>query len=155
DGGGGGVAVALEVDEEAVGGEFEILGDRVDDAQIGLVGNDAVDLRRAEVVLKEDFAGGVLHFADGVFKDLAAAHGDDAPGGVGIAAGRGGRGRMKAAAAADAEQIGVGSVGVEFGAEDGGGAAGGAEHDGSGTVTEEHAGGAVGPIEHGGNGLGA
>src|SRR5690606_38999164 len=42
--GGGRVAVAVDIDEEAIERELEVLRDGIDDAQVGLVRDDAGDL---------------------------------------------------------------------------------------------------------------
>ena len=57
DGGSGGVAILVEVDEDTLVGDREAVGDGVDDAQVGLVGQDELDVVGGEAGALDDGVG--------------------------------------------------------------------------------------------------
>src|SRR6201996_6223047 len=69
DGAGGGVAVAVDVDDDAVHGQAEALGGGFDDALVGLVGDEAGEVGAEDAVTLEDLFGGLGHLADGELVD--------------------------------------------------------------------------------------
>src|SRR6185312_7957546 len=58
DGGGGGVAVFVDVHKKLLGFGSEALTHGVDDAAVGLVGNDALDLGDGNFAAAQGFFGG-------------------------------------------------------------------------------------------------
>lgn len=74
DGGGGGIAVFVEIDEDAFVRDGEAVGDGVDDAQVGLMGDHAGDVFRVPAGAFDDFFCGFLHAGDGDLEDLLALH---------------------------------------------------------------------------------
>ena len=74
---GGGVAIAVDIDEETIKREFEAFGKRIDDAQVSLVRDHASDLIDRECVLFQNIPDGIFHFADRDLEHLAALHFDE------------------------------------------------------------------------------
>src|SRR5688572_21744970 len=74
DGGGGRVAVFVEVDEDLAGLGAEALAHGVDDALVGLVRDDALDLGNIQFAAAQGFEAGGLHGGDGVLEGLFAVH---------------------------------------------------------------------------------
>ena len=74
EGGRGGVAVAVDVAEEAVFGDCEGGGDFADEVDVGLVHEEEADVGGLEVVLCEEVFDGAGDFAGGLDDDVEALH---------------------------------------------------------------------------------
>ena len=147
------VAGVFDVRDDPVHRHLHRLGDGLDDAHVGLVGDEPVDVGGAEPRVRDRLGGDAGHVADGVLEDRVAVHLQEAPA-RGERLGRRGEG---GAAGLDAEQGGEGAVGPGGGGEDAvlGAALGALDDDRAGAVAEEDAGGAVGPVGDGAHLLGA
>jgi hypothetical protein len=78
DGGRGGVAVLVEIDEESArASRAEAVTDGFNDALVGLVRDDALDLGDVEFALAKAFLRGGVHRIDGVLESLAAFHAEE------------------------------------------------------------------------------
>lgn len=150
-GGGGGVAVAVEIDHEAVHGDIEPAGDGLDDAEVGLVRDEAGNFGGRHAGVDEDLLGGLDHGGHGVLVGLAAVHAD----GDGVLGRGGASGRMCAATAGDVEDVGESAVASHAGGHDAARSLAMAQDGCSGAVTEENAGIAVLPVDDGGKLVGS
>ncbi len=151
DGGGGGVAVAVEIDPDLVTGEIEAAGGGVDDAEIGLVRDEHVDVGEAQTGLLDGLGGGVAHDANGELEDLVAVHLH-----VGAVFGEDlGRFGDEGAPTGDVEMLVTGAVGAKDGREQTAWLVRGLDDEGAGAVAEEDAGGAIGVVDKAGEGVGA
>src|SRR5205807_1461900 len=61
---GAGIAVAIDVDEHLVHGQPHALAGRLDDAQVGLVRDEEIDVLGAQAVAPQELHGGVLEHPD-------------------------------------------------------------------------------------------
>lgn len=95
DGGGGGVAVFVEVDEGLLRRHAEAVGDDRDDAGVGLMRDDEVDVFLRESGHFEGLLAGLAHAGDGVFEGFPAFH-VDGVGAGGSVLGRDGQGAAAA-----------------------------------------------------------
>ena len=148
---GGGVAEAVDVDDDAVEGEAEALGGGEDDALVGLVGDEAAEVGTGEAVAGEDCFGDLGHLADGELVDGLTVLVDEVLLGVdgGVAGGK------EAAAGGHVESGSAGAVDfVEVVDEADFAGFAGFEEDGTGTVAEDDAGGAVGVVDDGAHDVG-
>src|SRR5690606_3110963 len=73
-GGGGGVADAIDVERETVERQLEAVGQHFNNADVGLVRNDESDFGRIDIVLGEDVDRRFFHDSDGDLEDLFAVH---------------------------------------------------------------------------------
>src|SRR6202012_4502683 len=69
DGAGGGVAVAVDVEDDALHGHAEAVRGGFDDALVGLVRDEAGEVGAKDVVALKDSLGGFGHLADSEFVD--------------------------------------------------------------------------------------
>ena len=76
DRGGRRVAVLVEIHKESIERNFQSIGDRFDDAEIGLVRNDAGDVVGRQAGLLERFLGRVHHRDDRLLVNFLARHVD-------------------------------------------------------------------------------
>ncbi len=132
------VGDAVDVQRDALAGEAELGRRRLDDARVGLVGDEQVDVVDADARPVERGPRRLHHPGDGVAVDLAALHAQGALVDLGV------------------EQVGLGAVGVQL--EAGAAAAlvvAGGHDDGAGAVAEEHGGAAVAVVGQARQRLGA
>ena len=151
DAGGGHVAVALEVDVAVAEVGLQLLGDGLDDPEVGLVGDDQADVGGLEAGALEGALGGGVHGVDGEFVDFLAGHLE----GVEVALEDLGVDGEAAAAGGEGEDIGLGAVGAHVSRQDAVPLGPVADDDGAGAVSEEDAGVAVFPVDDGGEFFGA
>ncbi len=147
DAGGGGVAVAVEIENDAAFFDAEAFAHGIDDAQISLVGNDPLELVSGQSGKLEGTFGRGVHRANGVAVDFLAGHVD----GVLLLREDIGCDRHATAARRHVEDVGLCAVGSHVGSEDAVFAFGGGLHDDRAcAVTKKHAGVAVFPVDDGG-----
>ena len=124
----------------------------LDDAHIGLVGHEKIDIGGRKTVALQQFLANAGHLAHGVLVDFTALHGDEKVVAHGIA----GLVLAGGAAAHDDEVVQAAVALTDAVLHAGQGVLGIAVQDaGAGAVTEEHAGAAVAPVDAAGKGLGA
>ena len=71
---GRGVAVFMQVNEDLLGGGAQSVHYRIDDAPIGLMGDNAGDFRDIQFALRQRLTGSGAHRIDGNLKDFFAVH---------------------------------------------------------------------------------
>ena len=64
----------MEIGEDAIPGDGKAFCDGIDDAEIGLVGNDQFDLIGRNSGTFEDRFGRLFHAGDGMFEDFFPEH---------------------------------------------------------------------------------
>ena len=110
-GGGGGVAVFVNVHKYALRGDAEALCYGVDDAKVCLMRDDEADVLRFDAGAVNEGKGGVLHVCYGVAEDFVSAHGKGVELFLDVLL-RGGDG---GAAAGHHEKVGKGTIGADVG----------------------------------------
>lgn len=90
-------------------------GHGVDDAEVGLVGNDQLDVVRRQAGAFNHAGGGILHAGNCLAEGLLAAHGEGSQAFVGVLH----RGGAAGAAARNLEQVMQGAVRADVRSEDG------------------------------------
>src|SRR5690606_37458206 len=141
DGGGRRVAVGADVHEDLGIRQTETPRRRIDDADVGLVGNEQVDVVHVQTGLAQGSGRGFSHRGDGPPEDLGTVHTN--PPVLGAA----GPGRAGTSVLRHPEDVPHGSVHAQFGRQQADGSVGGLHHHGAGGVTEQHRGGPVGEVE--------
>src|SRR5450756_313754 len=150
DGGARGVAVAVQVGEHLRLGESQTPRRGLDDADVGLVRHEQVDVFHGQPGVAEHLLARADHRARGELEDLAARHVH----GVLVQAHRLVARRLAAAAGRHVEIRRAAAVVAQVEAEDAA-VVGGLHEHGAGAVAEEHAGAAVLPVDHLAEHLGA
>ena len=143
DGGGGGVAVFVEVHEHLFGFGSQTLSHSIDDPEIGLVRNNALDTADIEFAPLQGFLGGDLHGLDGIFEGLFAFHPQIVQSrghGVGC------RGTATAATGHE-EQIGLFAIGTHDGRQEAVAVRAILQDSGAPAIAEQDAGVAIFPID--------
>ena len=141
--GDGDIAVAVDIDVNLVPVHIQPLADRVDDPDVGLVGDEDVDLVLGQMGrLSEGGLGRLPHPLDGVFEDLIALHVD----GVEVFGHGLDRGRAARSAGREVEEAGQRPVRFPGTRQNSGLVAAFLEDGGPGGVSEEDAGRAVLPV---------
>lgn len=144
DSGRGGIAVVVEVDKDLFIRHGESVCDGIDDAQVGLMGNDASDVLRLKPGAGDDRFCGIFHASDSMLKDFLAKHGERGEVFIGIFWCDG----LSRATAGDVEEMRERAIRAEVHGEDATfSRLGGAQHGGSGAIAEENASAAVIPID--------
>ena len=100
---GRGVAVFVEVHENPFLGNIDALGNGLDDAEVGLVGNEELDVVWLEAGAFNNRISGIPHAGDGVLEDILADHGEGGEAPIGILDGDGTGG----AASGNVEEVGL------------------------------------------------
>ncbi len=138
----------IDRDHHLVHRHVQPLGGGFDDAQVGLVRHQPIQVVLVQLVGVEGFLHDRIQGLDRVLEDLAALH-QDPRAVVGLV-------RFEAGRDADRipEQLLLAAIGMQMGAEDAGLAVG-LEHHRAGAIAEQHAGGAIGPVGHAAHGFGA
>ena len=131
---------------EAVQGDVETAGDRLDDAEIRLMRDKASDLGRGDSGIDKNLLGGLDHGGDSMLVGLAAVHAD----GDRVLGRGGGVRRVGTSAAGDVEDVGKGAVTSHAGRHDSLGSFAVPEDGGSGSVAEEDAGVPIRPVDDAG-----
>src|SRR5450830_2129599 len=150
DGGARGVAVAVQVGEHLRLGESQTPRRGLDDADVGLVRHEQVDVCHGQPGVAEHLLARDDHRARGELEDLAARHVH----GVLVQAHRLVARRLAAAAGRHVEIRRAAAVVAQVEAEDAA-VVGGLHEHGASAVAEEHAGAAVLPVDHLAEHLGA
>ena len=126
----------------------QTLGRRLDDAQVGLVRDQPVQLVAIQAVRAQGFVDHRIQRLHRMLEDLVAGH-QHAHAGVLLLGLEADRDTHRIP-----QQFLLAAVGVHVGAEDAGLRIG-LEHHRAGAVAEQHAGAAIVPVQHPGQGLGA
>lgn len=66
------IAVMVKIDKNLFIGNSKPIGNGIDDAEVGLVGNDAGDVLWLQSRTRDNRLGGIFHARDGVFEDFFA-----------------------------------------------------------------------------------
>ena len=111
DRGGGGVTVALDVDEDLLEWHLAAFGDCLDDPQIGLVGDQQIEICSGEPRLRQHLRQRSGHGSHGMAENLLPFHADAMQLGGDIL----GAGRVDTAAAGVIEQTAMGTVAMQTG----------------------------------------
>ena len=69
-----GITVFIEVYEQLIGLDAKALADRIDDPAVGLVRDDAFDLRDVDFTAAEGFLARRKHRSNGAFEGFFAVH---------------------------------------------------------------------------------
>ena len=113
DGTRGGVAIFFEVAEDLVAGHFEDIDRRVDDANVGLVRDEKIDIFGGEPGMTQDILDGVAQDGDSPAKDGPAVHVEEMEALLDVAGGW----REAAATGWAVEQIAATTIGAEADAQ--------------------------------------
>ena len=152
DGAGGGVSVAINVDDDALRRHAEAVCGGGDDALIGLVRDETSEIGASDSVAFEDPFGGLGHFAHGIFVDGLPVLVDV----VHFFSDCFGGGRIEASTGGHIEGTGAGTINFVHVVNHADFVLGcGLDEDTARSVAEEDAGGAVGVVNDGGHGVGA
>ena len=134
----------VDGDDDLLGRHAELARQEIQDADVGLVRNQPVDLADVNAGLGAGVAGGAVQHRDGLLEDGLAVHAQE--------------GVASDAAVGDvafgAEDLGLRAIGMQLGGQDAG-LVGSLEDHGAGAVAEQHAGLAVVPVQDARKHLGA
>ena len=122
------------------------MGDGFDDAQVGLVGDDAGDVFDGQAGVGEGPITGIEHGGDGVFVSFFAVHLDAVQALIGVVFGDGKAG----GAAGNPEDIGETAIATHVGGNDAFAGVAVLENCGPRAIAEEDAGVAIGPVDNAG-----
>src|SRR5690606_30677739 len=142
DGGRGHVSETVQVDDHLLLRQSEPLDGGVDDADVGLMGHEEVDVLLLHPRLGERLLRGIAHHADGKLENLPAGHGN----GVEALVHRVPARRHAGSARGQLQQIPAGPVGTQLKGEKTASLLHRSQDDRSGSVAEEHAGVSVLPV---------
>ena len=141
----------MEVGEKFIHGHIQLLGHRLQNPQIGLVGDDQIDVVSGQPVSFEGLFGDIGHRSDGLFEKPIAFHGQD----IGFRGRIAKHFRQVVVSLDGMEQIPEPAIGLDVGGKDAAVPIPALEHDGSGAVAQQNAGAAVFPVDDGGEPFGS